>query len=431
MATQKISLRYGKTVQHAEVPSESLLGEINGHDRPGLTDLPAAYRQALEHPVDCPPLRELVRPGYRVTIAVSDITRAWQRNAETLPLLLDYLNEAGVRDEDVTVVIAVGAHRQNTEAEFKELCSPTVCHRVRVVNHDCYDEANQVYLGKTSRNTEVFLNRHFVDCDLSILTGGVIYHYMMGYGGGRKSVLPGVAGIKTIKQNHLWAMGPKPEDGTSPLCESGRTTGNPAAEDIMEIAAFAKPGFIVNVVPNFEGQLIGIFAGNWVSAWQGACRLVDEVFAADIKEKADIVIASAGGYPRDINLYQSQKTLVNACTAAKNGGVVIYLAECPDIKEPAEFFDWFQYPTHLGQVTALRNDFTIAGWVALAQTELCLTHRVIMVTRPENVELAAQAHVTPVATLEEAVKMAYALAGPDPKVWVMPFAANTVPFLRG
>ncbi len=430
MATQKISLRYGKTVQHAEVPSESLLGEINGHDRPGLTDLPAAYRQALEHPVDCPPLRELVRPGYRVTIAVSDITRAWQRNAETLPLLLDYLNEAGVRDEDVTVVIAVGAHRQNTEAEFKELCSPTVCHRVRVVNHDCYDEANQVYLGKTSRNTEVFLNRHFVDCDLSILTGGVIYHYMMGYGGGRKSVLPGVAGIKTIKQNHLWAMGPKPEDGTSPLCESGRTTGNPAAEDIMEIAAFAKPGFIVNVVPNFEGQLIGIFAGNWVSAWQGPAvwwtRSSPPTSRRRRTSSSPRPAATPGHQPLPEpedpgqRLHRRQKRrggdLPGRVPRHQGAGRVLRLVPVP-------------HPPGAGDGPA--HDFTIAGWVALAQTELCLTHRVIMVTRPENVELAAQAHVTPVATLEEAVKMAYALAGPDPKVWVMPFAANTVPFLRG
>ena len=116
----------------------------------------------------------------------------------------------------------------------------------------------------------------------------------------------------------------------------------------MEAAAFIKPDFIVNVVPNLDGDITGIFAGNWVSAWQAATRLVDDIFGVTIREQADIVIASAGGYPKDINLYQAQKTIDNAIYAMKPGGCIILLAECPDIKEPGEFFDWFNYPTFIG-----------------------------------------------------------------------------------
>ena len=135
--------------------------------------------------------------------------------------------------------------------------------------------------------------------------------------------------------------------GSNPLAANMKTAGNPAHEDMMEVAAFVKPDFIVNVVPNLDGELCGFFAGNWVSAWLEATRLVDRIFGVHIQEQADIVIASAGGWPKDINLYQSQKTMDNAIYAMKPGAAAITLAECPDISEPKEFFDWFNHPTFL------------------------------------------------------------------------------------
>jgi nickel-dependent lactate racemase len=275
-----------------------------------------------------------------VAITVSDITRAWQKNASTLSLLIDYLNQAGVPDSKITVIIAVGNHRQNTETEFVEICSPAVCHRIKVVNHDTRDTANMVTLGKTSRGTEVSLNRIVVEADKVILTGGVIYHFMVGYGGGRKSVVPGVASLKTIQQNHLWSLSPTLGGGSSDYCQNRITKGNPQHEDMMEVAAFLRPHFLINVVMNYDDGVAAVFTGNWVSAWKEATRLVDDMSCVKIAEKADIVIASAGGYPRDISLYQSQKTLDNARYAAKKGGIIVIVAECPDITEPSEYFKW-------------------------------------------------------------------------------------------
>ena len=144
------------------------------------------YQYALDHPIDSPPLREIVKKGERVAITVSDITRAWQKNYLTLPILINTLNEAGVPDENITIIIAVGGHRQNTEKEFIELCGEEVYNRVKIVNHDAWDTENMVYYGKTSRGTEVSINRIVAEADRVILTGGIIYHYMVGYGGGRK-----------------------------------------------------------------------------------------------------------------------------------------------------------------------------------------------------------------------------------------------------
>ncbi len=428
MAQRQFSLKYGKGEISFSLPEEQVLLEIEGNNVAPPENLREAYLHALNHPMDSPPLNQLVKAGDTVAILVSDITRAWQKNADTLPILLDYLNEAGVSDEDVTVVIAVGAHRQNTEEEFVELCSAEVCHRVRVVNNDAWDKDNYVYKGKTSRGTEVELNKIVDEADKIIMTGGVIYHYMVGYGGGRKSILPGVSSLKTIQQNHMWAMMPEVGQGSNPESNNKKTIGNPTHDDMMEIAAFANPTFIINVVPNLDGELCRFFAGNWVSAWWEATKLVDHIFGVEIDELADIVISTAGGYPRDINLYQTQKTIDNAVYALKPGGTAIILSECPDITEPGEFFDWFDIRDRTEMEAAIRNNFLISGWVAVRQREYASRARIIVVTLPGNKELAQKAAVEPVASIEEALKLAYEhFGGDDPKVTIMPQGANTFP----
>ena len=431
MSTKQFTLKYGKGEVSFEIPEEQLLYELVGNNRPAVTDLAEDYAYALDHPIDAPPLREMLKPDDTVAILVSDVTRAWQRNDETIPILMDYLNAVGIGDDQVTIIIAVGAHRFNTEEEFIQLCSAEVCHRVRVVNHDCRDEDNLVYLGKTSRGTEVSVNKIMHEADKVIMTGGVIYHYMAGFGGGRKSILPGVAGLKTIQQNHLWALTDTVGGGSNPLAKNAATKGNPAHEDMMEICAFVDPTFTVNVVPNLDGQLTGIFAGNWVSAWREACDLVEEIYGVPIEEQADIVVSTAGGYPKDINLYQSQKTIDNTTYAMKPGGVAIVLAECPMIGDPPEFFDWFDYPDMLSLETAARENFLISSWLAVKQLEYKDMGTIILLTKEGNEDLARKAYVEPVTTIEDALKLAYERCGTDkPKITVMPQGANTYPILQ-
>lgn len=428
MSEKEFTLRYGKGDISFRIPSEQLLYELEGRNLKPPEDLAAAYLHALDHPIDCPPLREIIKPGDRVALTVSDVTRGWQKNADTLPLLIDVLNQAGVPDDNITVIIAVGAHRLNTKEEFVELCSQEVCHRIRVVNHDAWDTDNMVYLGKTSRGTEVSVNRIVAEADKVVCTGGVIYHYMVGYGGGRKSILPGVSSLKTIQQSHLWAMNAEVGKGSNPVSANAATRGNPAHDDMMEVAAFVSPDFIVNVVPNLDGDICGIFAGNWVSAWLEGVKMVDEIFGVEIQEQADIVIATAGGYPKDINLYQTQKTIDNAVYAMKPGGVCIILSECPDIKEPKEFFDWFTYPNNLEMEKAVRANYLISGWVAVRQVEYAQMGTIIMLTRPENNEFARRAAVQPVNSMEEALKLAYDKCGKNhPKITIMANGANTFP----
>ena len=426
------NLKYGKTELSFNIPEEQLICEIVGKEYPPVPDLADAVKAAFARPIDAPPLGEVVRPGETVVITVSDITRSWQRMDLILPIMLEELNKAGVPDENITILIVVGGHRKNTEEEFQMLCGEAICHRVRVLNHDAWDEANMVYLGKTSRGTEVSVNRLVVEADRVILTGGIIYHYMVGYGGGRKSILPGCSSIKTIRQNHLLSLGSKLGQGSNVNSISGKTKGNECHEDMMEIAAFVKPDFIVNMVPTADGKVAGIFAGNWVSAWMEGTKLVDKIYGVDIPAKADIVITTAGGYPKDINLYQTGKTMDNACYAVKKGCVVILLSECPDIYEPLEFSDWFKFGDKNGVEKALRANFGIPGWVVYKEMECSSIATFIMVTKEENAELVRKANMIPVTTMEEALRIASEKCTTDqPQFIVMPQGANTVPLTNG
>jgi lactate racemase len=431
LETRQVRLKYGRGEVVFSLPAGQIYCEVLGKDYPAIADIPAAIRAALERPIDSPPLKELLRPTDKVAITVSDITRSWQRMDLVLPHLLETTARAGIPDENISILVVVGGHRLNTTEEMELLCGKEACRRVNVVNHNARDPQNMVYLGKTSRGTEVAINRVVAEADRIILTGGIIYHYMVGYGGGRKSVIPGFSSIRTIQQNHLWAMGPELGSGSNRNAVSGKTRGNECHEDMMEIAGFVKPDFIVNVVPNAEGDYAGVFAGNWVSAWQEGTKLVDEIYSVEIPGLADIVIASAGGDPKDINLYQTGKTMDNASYAVRKGGAVIIVSECPDILEPPEFPQWFQYPSNLEMEKALRADFTIPGWVAWKEVECSDIASFIMVTRPENAALVKKAGIIPVTTMEEGLEEAYRVCRTkEPRITLMPQGANTLPVLK-
>jgi len=393
--------------------------------------VPQAVRAALARPVDSPPLEEIVKPDEKVVIAVSDVTRAWQQMPLILPEVIATLNRAGVPDDNIMIIIAVGGHRLNTEREFVQLCGQAIYDRIKVINHDAWDTENMVYYGKTSRGTEVSVNRVAAEADRLILTGGIVYHYMAGYGGGRKSVIPGISSIKTIRQNHLWGLGAEVGDGSNPNAASRKTSGNELHEDMMEIAGFIQPDFIINMVPAPEGGFAGIFASNWVSAWQEGCKLVDELYGVEINSLADIVIATAGGFPKDINLYQTGKTMDNAYYAVKKGGVVIILSECSDICEPQEFSRWLEFDDRPAMEKALRQDFGIPGWVALKEVECSNQATYILVTRAENAGFLAKTSMIPATSIEEALQIARGKCGTaTPTHTVMPQGANTLPILR-
>jgi len=429
---RKFFLKYGSTHLEASLPEKNIIQVIEGKEYSAITDISSGVNHALDHPIDSLPIKQLVKKGETVAIVVSDITRAWIKYPQFLPNIINYLNYSGVTDNDILLVMALGAHRKHTPEELETLLTKNLVDRIRVIDHDCHDKDQLSYMGETSFGTKVYLNKHVVEADKVILTGGVVYHFMAGYGGGRKSILPGIAGYSTIQQNHLLLLYPQ---GSAQClntkdCASGKTRGNPMHEDQMEIAAMLNPDFIFNVVMNPQGQFAGFFAGNYVTAWEKACQLVDRIYGIPIEKQADLVIATCGGFPKDLNLYQTSKTMDNASQAVKPGGVIILLSECKDIKEPYDFAQWFDFPDIKAMEKELRHNFTIPGYAAVFEVQQALAITYIMVTLAENADLVRKVGMIPVTSMEEAFEIAYKKCPPNPGVIVMPQGSTTLPRLN-
>ena len=202
MGNKKFSFGYGNAVVELALPEEQIIHEIEGRPAAAIEDVPAAVVAALRNPIGTPPLKEIVKPGETVAIIVSDITRAWIKANQFLPTLLDELNEAGIPDQDIFIMIALGAHRPHTEEENVVVCGAAVCHRIRIYQHNSRDKNGLVYNGTTSRGVEAWNNKRVMEADRIILTGGIVYHLMAGFGAGRKAVMPGISGYDTIQANH-------------------------------------------------------------------------------------------------------------------------------------------------------------------------------------------------------------------------------------
>jgi lactate racemase len=431
MSARTYQFGLGDQVIDIVLPERQIIHEIEGRPIEAITDVPAAVKEALRNPIASPPLHEVVRAGDKVCIIVSDITRAWMKADQFLPVLLDELNTAGIADQDIYIVVGLGSHRPHTPQEDIVVYGENVCHRVKIYQHDYLDENQLVHVGTTSRGVRTLLNKKVTEADKVILTGGIVYHLMGGFGGGRKSIMPGVSGDETIQGNHSLCLAAEFGHGTNPHCVSGSLDGNEMHEDMLEHAAFLNPAFLLNAVFTPEGKFAKFVAGHWHKAWETGCKEVEKIFGIPIIAQADLVLASAGGFPKDINLYQGTKTIDNAFMATKPGGVAICFLECRDIYEPKEFSGWFDYPTAADLEKALREHFTIPGFVAFKITDMARRASIIIVTRPENVDFIKKTGMIPATSAEEALQIAREKLGQDDyTITVMTHGANTVPLLE-
>ena len=396
---------YGKGVQKVELPEEHILYELQGKPVAVETDIPAAALRALRYPIDSPPLGEIVKPGDTVAIVVSDETRLCYTD-QFLPVIVRELNERGVPDSNIDVVIATGTHRPQTPEEDILVLGREMAGRLRIHQHDCRNKAALKYIGITSRGNAVYINRVVAEADKVIATGAVTLHPMAGFGGGRKAIVPGVAGLETINRNHVLALSENPGEGCNPAVCLARLEGNPFHEDLTECVEFLDPDFLFNVVLTGEGSLYEVVAGNWKTAFYKGCRDLLEISGVPIREQADVVIASGGGYPKDINLYQGTKTHMNVELAVKPGGIAIILLECPDIKEPAVFTDWLVKKDLQKTEQEVREHFYMAAFVAYKSRCIIESHTVYLVTRKENFEFVRQTGQIPAETVAEAWEMA-------------------------
>jgi nickel-dependent lactate racemase len=315
----KVRLAYGVEGLEVELPDDrTTVVEPTYHA--GAADERAVLLEALRRPVAGPPLRELVRPGMKVAISMCDGTRAQPRE-KMIPAVLE---ELGVPDEDVVILVATGTHRGNTPAEIEAMLGRELVERIEVVNHDARDPASLTYLGEYGNGVPVHVCTRWVEADLRITTGFVEPHFFAGFSGGPKLVTPGLAGLDTVLVLHNAArIG-------DPRATWGITHGNPVHDDIRAAASAAPPHFAFDVILNREQKVIEAFAGELGPMHEAACRAAERLAMRPVAQPFDVVVTSNSGYPLDQNLYQAVKGMSAAAKVVKPGGLIVCAAECRD-----------------------------------------------------------------------------------------------------
>lgn len=369
---------YGDKTVCFDVDEKDIIGELRGKSTKPIADIRQALIDSLEHPVGGPVLSAFAEPGDRLAIIVSDRSRSWMRQDLVVPHLIDYLHDVcGIRDEDMVIVIATGTHEGDDPDILAQLVTPEVMRRIEVVNHDCR-AMDLTFIGTTSRGTRVSVHP-LVAARKVIALGACTHHVMAGYGGGRKSILPGVASAEAIRQNHAHALHPS-EPRSNPLIGNSVLKGNPIHEDMCEGAAFLRYVFAINLVMNTDMKLAHILSGDITESWEKACVLANEMYSVSIPSQADAIITSCGGFPKDMSLYQGSKVIDNLEPALKLGGTLILIAECRDGGGPAEYFDWL-VPLKNGTLDReLRNNFTIPGYIFYLNCEQAGRYRIMMLS---------------------------------------------------
>ena len=389
---------------------------------------------ALDHPIGAGPIEEAVQPGDKVCVIISDTTRRWQQPSTYLPILVERLNRAGIPDKDILILCATGTHRKQTEEEHISLVGEDLYRRIRFIDHQCDDKEHLTYMGTTSRGTPVWLDSYAMACDKIILTGGVVYHFLAGFGGGRKSIVPGIAGRETINTNHNNALNKGLGSGSNPrVCNGNMSEDNPFHSDLMECAAFAKPAYLLNVIVDDNYQIVGAFAGDWRKAHAAAAKVVEQLDGVPIPHRTPLVVSSAGGYPKDINLYQTSKTLSNALAAVAPGGTMILLSQCREgFGDPDCEAQICNYDTMEEREKALRANFSIGGFVGFLFAETAENYHMILVT-DIPADRFTRTKIKVARTLDEALAMAAAENGGSlegVETTLMPHGGSTFPLLQ-
>lgn len=422
-----IKMKLGNGYVDVTVPEENLLGIIRKEVPASSKTEEEVILEALANPIGTPRLKEIVKPGDTVCIVVSDITRAWQRMSVYLPYIVQELNDAGIADKDIRFLTALGYHRKQTPEEHEILLGSELAKRFKPIDHDATDKANMTSLGKTSRGTPIIINKIAAEADHLVLTGCCTYHPWVGWGGGKKSILPGISSMESIQHNHLMVLD---ENGQQlPEVRSGNIKDNPIHLDMLEIAEAVKPSFMFNVIMGHDGKITSAVCGDCITAHDAGRQIVEDLYAIPIKELADITISSQGGYPKDIDVCQTGKAIYHTRHATKPGGTMIILSDCSEgIGPPDANTIFLDCGTKEEREREVRNLFTVPKYVSYFMCTAAETWDIIIVGSGDPSLLARTAFRT-ARTVEEALEMAFKRGGRDQKIYLMPQGSSALPKL--
>ena len=411
----RLEFGFGSGVQAVEAPDQNVVGVLTPNDVAlGLTG-EAAVLDALAHPIGTPRLRDIVRPGEKIAVLTSDVTRPMPTYL-VMPALLDELYAAGVEPQDVALVFGLGSHRRQTPEEMKKLAGERAFSEVRCVDSDPDD---CVRFGVTARGTPVDITRIVAEADRRICLGNIEYHYFAGYSGGGKALMPGASTREAIQKNHSLMVNPD-------AC-AGKLTGNPLREDIEEAVRRVGADFLLNVVLDEHKKIVHAVAGDVVKAHRAGCEFLDRFYLKPIPRRADIVLVSQGGSPKDLNLYQTQKALDNAKHAVKPGGVVILIGSCREGMGEKTFEEWMTCsPSPASMVERIRKDFRLGGHKAAAIAMVLESADIYLVSELPD-DFVQRIFLKPYPSAQAALDAALQKLGKGATILAMPYGGSTLP----
>lgn len=414
-----ITLNYGKGTVTAHVADRNIQAVLMPNSPAAAADPQRLLADAMANPIGSPRLAEIVKPGETVAIVTSDITRPMP-SAVALPHVMAELARAGIPDSDIVIVFGLGIHRRHTEAEKRKLVGDDIFARVRCVDSD---PERVVHIGNTSANgTPVDVFEEVARADRRVCLGNIEYHYFAGYSGGGKAIMPGVCTRDAIQANHSLMV--------QPGSRAGVIEGNPVRADIDEAAGMAGVDFLLNVVLDEKKNIVAAVAGEYIQAHRAGVKALDAMYKIPVDRPADVVLVSAGGFPKDINLYQAQKALDNAKNAVRDGGVIVLVASCAEGLGEDVFERWMTgAATSAAMIGDIQKNFELGGHKAAAIAMVLERAKVYLVS-----DLAAdfvqRIFLTPQPNVDAALQAALVEAGGEGRVIVMPFGGSTLPFCR-
>jgi len=364
----EIRLKYGRT----EIPityDEDRFEILRAADpAEPLSDV--ELNSKLDHPIDSATLEDIVQPGETLLFVVPDATR---RTAcgQVINLLVRRQIANGTAPHEMSAIFATGIHRAVTPEEKSEILTPFIVQRLKTLDHNARDLMQILRLGETADGIPVELNRALKEFDHVVLIGGVTFHYFAGFTGGRKLICPGLGSAKTISATHKLAFDCERKtrrDGVG----TGLLEGNAVHEAFVEAASAIKPSFAVNTIVDDRGEAIDLYCGDWIASHRTACEIYARENTIEIAEKRDVVIASCGGSPYDINMIQAHKALEAASHACNEGGTIILLAECVDGLGRNDFLEWFASADSNALAERLCESYQVNGqtaWSLLRKAE--------------------------------------------------------------
>lgn len=410
--------KFSKGTVNFEIPEKNFYKELIPNEVEVELSGGEEVIRALENPINSKVLKDIVKPGESVVIVTSDITRPMP-SYKVLPYVIREMKEAGINEKDITIVLALGSHRSHTEEEKKFLVGEEVYRsEINIVDSDMNKCIN---LGMCKNGTPVDIFEPVAKADRIICMGNVEYHYFAGYSGGVKALMPGVSSHDAIQANHSNMV--KAESRT------GNLETNPVRQDIDQIIEFIKVDFIINVVLNAKKEIIKAVSGHCIDAHREGCRFLDSLYGIEIKEPADIVVVTPGGFPKDLNLYQSQKALDNSKHAVKEGGIIVMLTSAKEGFGENTFEDWMMNKSPSEMIKEIKQNFKLGGHKAAAIASVINKADIYFVSDLDD-NLVKRINFIPFKTAQEAIDKALEKQGEDAKILLMPSGGSTLPIIK-